>query len=655
MFINCQRQAEWPHNSHLRISTRGTGEQAFRLKPLGWYQALWKVAPFFAVGAFCFLIGLALWFSRPQEATLLNGLVAGGIFLMQCTMAAYATRDLFLPAEAFNTLAILNFMGSSLICVLAIHVALAFPSCMPILSRYPWLRIIPWIMLLLQTILHFGRFAPGPFWSIYVPDIVNLFLFGWAGLTRLLYKPDHVERKQMQWAILGAWLGLFPWLLLTGIPLLLGIPAVSQSATMLMIVFIPIGQALAVLRYRLLDIDALLNWFAIQSSVLILFFAFESLLFKSVIEFSFVSPDNYYGFLGLSLAFIILVYSPVRGFLARLLTKCQSNSPPSFDECTQYLLTQHQAGLDPWQALYATLYWSISPLEIAFLPQWPLNTDIPVEACLGFEIGLAKPQEAWGVVPLPRTECGVALLLSPPHSKGWSRRDLKLVLHLVEITEPLCALAQLDKQRKAMIQELHDGIGNQLFAISLLSSPIDGKSESAETQALQAIHTTTEEAVNTLYATIPFLSSPEGSFAPALVSLCLRTERTAQATGMEFTYHIDDDCSSLKLPHQNTLSLLRCLQELLGNAFKHSRGTTLQLSATVDGKNLRLYVKDNGVGWSSQDPQGLGLVHIRERLAALSSHLSIESSPDNGVAATIINPIPMEVYHASHQEPATCR
>ncbi|GAB2875039.1 hypothetical protein GCM10027277_50400 [Pseudoduganella ginsengisoli] len=90
------------------------------------------------------------------------------------------------------------------------------------------------------------------------------------------------------------------------------------------------------------------------------------------------------------------------------------------------------------------------------------------------------------------------------------------------------------------------------------------------------------------------------------------------------------------------------LQTLVENAVRHGAAmkvdaTRLAISATTEGKDLRLMVSDDGVG---ADPQamlhssGTGLRRLRERLACLygsSATLDIDASP-LGVTATLAIP-----------------
>jgi signal transduction histidine kinase len=87
------------------------------------------------------------------------------------------------------------------------------------------------------------------------------------------------------------------------------------------------------------------------------------------------------------------------------------------------------------------------------------------------------------------------------------------------------------------------------------------------------------------------------------------------------------------------------LQSMVENAIKHglegkAEGGTLTVRAEVAHSQLRVIVKDNGLGFGAKpsDGTGLGLSTIRERLKLLhgeQGHLAIEPNLPSGVIATI--------------------
>ena len=74
--------------------------------------------------------------------------------------------------------------------------------------------------------------------------------------------------------------------------------------------------------------------------------------------------------------------------------------------------------------------------------------------------------------------------------------------------------------------------------------------------------------------------------------------------------------------------LFRSLQELMGNAARHSQATQLKVQVNLDDHSVRISVDDNGKGFDPEkigDNGGIGLKVIKERVDMLGGHLAIDS------------------------------
>jgi signal transduction histidine kinase len=80
------------------------------------------------------------------------------------------------------------------------------------------------------------------------------------------------------------------------------------------------------------------------------------------------------------------------------------------------------------------------------------------------------------------------------------------------------------------------------------------------------------------------------------------------------------------------------LSELMTNPAKHAPGSSVTVSAALDGPELVLEVSDGGPGGA--DPAGSGLRGLAERAAEVSGSLTIRSVPGTGTSVTVRPPAP---------------
>ena len=78
--------------------------------------------------------------------------------------------------------------------------------------------------------------------------------------------------------------------------------------------------------------------------------------------------------------------------------------------------------------------------------------------------------------------------------------------------------------------------------------------------------------------------------------------------------------------------VFRALQELLGNAARHSQATILKINVDLSDDLIRVSVDDNGKGFDIDSVQGqnLGLKLIRERTEMLGGTFEVDSAMGKG-------------------------
>jgi len=88
------------------------------------------------------------------------------------------------------------------------------------------------------------------------------------------------------------------------------------------------------------------------------------------------------------------------------------------------------------------------------------------------------------------------------------------------------------------------------------------------------------------------------------------------------------------------IGLYRVAQEALNNAVKHARATQVVVVLVREADAIRLRVVDDGQGLQDgPSATSLGLLGMRERLAAWNAAVSIENEPHGGVVVSANVPI----------------
>ena len=192
-----------------------------------------------------------------------------------------------------------------------------------------------------------------------------------------------------------------------------------------------------------------------------------------------------------------------------------------------------------------------------------------------------------------------------------------------------------ESERRRIIKELHDGVGQMLTAIRMqvdMNSALEGKEE-----IKKMINDTINEVKRISYNVMPQAIVDFGLEA-ALRGLCDSVRRFWSGT-IDFRYIKEVD---LEPNFEVSIAIFRIAQEGLNNAIRHADASTIKLYVVSKGDELYMLIEDNGKGFDTEaiEPvKGSGLRNIRERSILLNGEVSIEASQGEGT--TIEVHIPM--------------
>jgi two-component system sensor histidine kinase UhpB len=106
----------------------------------------------------------------------------------------------------------------------------------------------------------------------------------------------------------------------------------------------------------------------------------------------------------------------------------------------------------------------------------------------------------------------------------------------------------------------------------------------------------------------------------------------------QFAFHAEG--SFAKLGNELAISAYRIVQEALSNVIKHADASEVKVSLLLTGETLHIEVADNGAGFDPQaQSSGIGLIGMRERVAAMNGSIAWHSGQGEGTTALIDLPL----------------
>jgi signal transduction histidine kinase len=196
-----------------------------------------------------------------------------------------------------------------------------------------------------------------------------------------------------------------------------------------------------------------------------------------------------------------------------------------------------------------------------------------------------------------------------------------------------------ESERKALARDLHDELGQYLNAIKLDAVSI--RRAVGAVPAAQDVSRAMIGNIDRVYDVVKGLISrlrPAGFDElgiEAALEHCVGEWRSRLASAT-IDMSITGDLAALD--ENRGLALFRLVQEALTNIARHAHATLVQISIAAgritEGRRfVDVVIADNGSGVDMRQPRkGLGLVGMRERVAALGGSIAVESAPGGGFA-----------------------
>ncbi len=211
-------------------------------------------------------------------------------------------------------------------------------------------------------------------------------------------------------------------------------------------------------------------------------------------------------------------------------------------------------------------------------------------------------------------------------------------------------IAVQDEERRHLARELHDELGQCLAAVSAVAASADQTARReypALAPACQSIARTAAHMMEVLRGALLRLRPPDVDELGLAASLeGLVSGWNGRCAGTRFSIELDGELDGL--PRDFAASLYRIAQEAITNAAKHAEASqvTLRLrmreaAGAEERARIELAVDDDGKGEADVAVKsGMGLLGMRERIAALGGALSIEARRPSGLVLRAQIPVP---------------
>lgn len=537
-------------------------------------------------------------------------------------------------------------------------------------TRYPALI---WIVLHTQkTLFPEASFTTTPSYLWFERALTVSFVISWvlAQVIRFRGKSDPMQRQQIKWVVLGASLAVLGWLAVTLFfrPSLPNIWLMElRSALQLgFFLFLPISIAVAMFRYRLWDIDPVVNRTLVYSALTALVIGIYVLI-VSYLSLLFRTQSNFFISL-IATGIVAVLFQPLRERLQQGVNRLMYGERDEPAAVIARLGQRLEASLEPDSVLPSVVETIGQALK---LPYVALALKDGPDFTVAAEAGLSESEAKLVKLPLTYQSETVGELIVAPRAANetFSPADKNLLsmlsqqagvaAHAIRLTHELRSLnLDLQKSREQLVtareeerrrirRDLHDGVGpilasllQRLDTVRLLIPRDPGKAASMAEELKGRVKTTIADIRRLVYALRPPVLDELG-----LISAIREYTADYQGAGnLHVTLTAPETLPHL--PAAVEVAAYRIVLEAFSNVVHHSQSTkcdiTIRIEEQKTGSIFCVDIRDNGQGLPDNHHAGVGIISMRERTAELGGSITIESSRRSGTLVRACMPFSEE-------------
>lgn len=496
--------------------------------------------------------------------------------------------------------------------------------------------------------------------------IAILFMILYAQVYRYRHVSTQLQKQQTKWVLygVGLWfiiqfLSAIPWIYTYSLPANIPYPpwlAVVTPFWIISIITIPLTLTIAVLRYRLFDIDFLINRSLLYGTLTIVVIGIYVLIVGALGTF-FQAQGNLIIAL-LATGIVAVLFQPLRERFQRAVNRLVFGERDDPVEALSRLGRQLERAVPPNDVLPRLVKTIAQTLKLPYVA-----IQLPVEHGNIIAAKYGNPEPDMTYFPLVYHGDNIGRLVVARRNGGsaFSSAEMRLLrniarqagaaVHAVQLTIDLQHSRQRlvttrEEERRRLRRDLHDGLGATLAALnlevgalkrSIRSNP--DKAESLADELRQDIRDSIENIRLLVYELRP----------PTLDQLGLVEAVRAQARQCSQMYANGDSLLQVNVEAPETLPPLpaavevaayRIAQEGLTNVVHHAQAQHCVVRLEL-ADELIVEIVDDGIGLANgRHPNtGLGLLSMRERAEELGGTCLIEPAVGSGTRVVASLPL----------------
>jgi signal transduction histidine kinase len=499
-----------------------------------------------------------------------------------------------------------------------------------------------------------------------------------SGIATLIYryrrKSVLIEKQQTKWVVYGLTIGVGGYMVFKFLSFIVNDPygngiLLRTGLNILGILFIlllPLSITIAVVRYRLWDINPIINrtlvYVALSTST-IAFYIFAVGFFANYFQRS--SINFIISFLATGV--IAFLFEPLREQLQRMVNRLMYGERDDPATVLTRLSARLDSALAPDSVLPTIVETVAQTLRLPYAAITLAHREEEPRIVASYGVNDPNPLELIRL-PLAYQTGRVGELLLAPRAAGesFSTADMNLLkiiahqagaaAHTVLLTDELHQLnADLQQSRERLVsaqeeerrrlrRDLHDGVGPTLASLSQrldAAADLVVSNPQSSIQLLKDLKGQVKGTVAEIRRLVYALRPPVLDEFGLISAIREHLAPYMGPNGLQITFDVTEPMPSL--PAAVEVAAYRIVLEAFTNVVVHASASACRIQIKLEGSSLMLEVSDNGKGLATSRHFGVGLTSMHERAAELGGECTAENLPGGGTCVKACLPLTIAI------------
>jgi signal transduction histidine kinase len=189
-------------------------------------------------------------------------------------------------------------------------------------------------------------------------------------------------------------------------------------------------------------------------------------------------------------------------------------------------------------------------------------------------------------------------------------------------------------ERRRLAREMHDGVAQDIASLGYLVDAVAAKPESPrQAEQLKVLRERISHVVAEVRQSVLTLRTSVGESESLGAAISSVARNLSEVSGIPI--HVTLDEHTTRLRPDVEAELYRISQEAMNNAIKHARATAITVHCQVHAPAVSITIADDGRGLQKARSDSHGLKIMQERARLIDADLTIEASPEGGLAVRV--------------------